>query len=122
MAEMVAELVIERISFDYGVEFAAGDGSVVRVEGEGSVVSHGQPPVWFDAESAGPVASVLLGFLHQGAKVLLDGSTLQLSADDVGLVLRVAPSNEYEAWSTAMADGSRIVCMDDGTVSRWAAS
>ncbi len=122
MAELVAELAIGRISFDYGVEFASDDGSIVRVEGEGSVARHGGPPVSFDAESAGPVASILLGFLHQGVRVLLDGATLELSTNELGLVLRVAPSSEFEAWSTALADGSRLVCTDDGTVSRWAAS
>jgi len=121
MPEFLAEVVIERISFDFGVEFLANDGSVVRVEGEGSVAGHGVSQLTFDAESASPVAAALLGFLHRKAVLSIDENTLELSVPDMGLALRVGPSAEYEAWSAVLADGSRLVCADGGKVARWPA-
>jgi hypothetical protein len=119
MTEFLADLFIERVSFAYSIEFLGRDGSIVVIGGQGLVIDEFAEPIVFDAESPSPAASTLLGFLHEEVKLSLDQGTLVLLARH-GLVLRIAASAEYEAWSVVLADGSRIVCAADATVTRWA--
>lgn len=121
MVEILTEGPFDRVSFDYGVEFVTVGGTTIRVEGQGVVYDRGKTPRIFDTEAPAAVASTLLNFLHRPARVLLDGATLVLAVDPA-LELRVEPSTEFEAWSVAFSDGSRIVCTDSGQVTRWSAS
>lgn len=122
MAEVLSEGPVERIAFDFGVEFLTGDGATVRAEGDAELVADGGVARAFDAESPAGVASVLLEFLHRPARVLLEGASLVMRSTDPILELRVEPSMEFEAWSVTAADGSRVVCSPGGEVTRWSGS
>ena len=122
MVEVLAEAVIERLTFDYGIEFLTDDRTTVRIEGQGVVGQTGGSFQTFDAEAPSAVAPLLLEFLHRPGRLLLDGATLVLAKADPALEMRVGPSEGYEAWSATFSDGTRLVCAGDGEVTRWAGS
>ena len=122
MSELLTESRIERVAFDYGVEFLTTDGAILRIEGLGTVGYEGQPKRSFDAEAPAGEVSTLVEFLHEQAELVLEAASLELVSKASQLVLRVEPSEEHEAWSVSFPDGSRLVCTTEGAVARWSAS
>lgn len=122
MCEVLNESAIERVSFDYGIEFLTSDGAIIRIEGLGTVGHEGEPKRPFDAQAPAEEVLVLLQFLHEQAGLGLDGAVLELVSKANRFVLRIEPSDEYEAWSVTFPDGSRLVCTTEGAVVRWPAS
>ena len=120
MAESLSEGSVSRISFDYGVELLLSDGAVVRVEGDGEVIRDGEVIGVFDAESPVAMSSTLLEFLNLDVVLSLDGAALLVSNLSERLTLTVGPSDDYEAWSLVLPDGSRLVSSCTGEVVRWA--
>lgn len=122
MPELLTHSTIERVAFDYGVEFLTGDGAIIRIEGLGTVGYEGEPWGVFDAEGPADEVSTLVEFLHAQTEVVLDGACLELVSKASQLTLRVEPSADYEAWSVSFPDGSRLICTTEGAVARWSAS
>ena len=117
MSEKVTSGTVDRVSFDYGLEFLIG-GFVLRVEGtarlyEGAVVE-------FDVEGAQSVAVPLVGLLHREVSVSIAAdSTLEFRDFSGALVFEAPPSVECESWTVTAVDGQKLVCGLGGEISRF---
>lgn len=114
----MVEGTVTQVSFSFGVELLVGDGASVRLEGPGTIRDSDSMDQAFDPESPSDSAPVLVQFLHREVQISLEGSTLIMTSDD-GMLLRVPPSDDYEAWSISHSDGSRVVCAVGGEITRW---
>lgn len=110
---------ISRVAFDFGVSFLTDGGSELRIDTVFDFRSEGAS-MTVDPSTASGFASTLLGLLHseiESAKVT-DAGALELCFRG-SFSLNVAPSDEFEAWAFAGAEGSKAVCMAGGGVSTW---
>lgn len=110
---------ISRVAFYFGVLFLMHGGSELRIDTafdfrpESTLMT-------IDPSTASGFASTLIGLLHieiEAAKVT-DAGALELCFRG-NSVLNVAPSDEFEAWTFAGAEGSKVVCMPGGGVTTW---
>ncbi len=117
--EFLCESTVDRVEFDFAVSFLFWRFGHVRIQDEATIRVNGEEPKKFDPEEPQDVALALLKFLHQEARMLLEGDTLVIAASDESLELRVEPSEEYEAWVMRLDDGGIIVSTPGGELTRW---
>jgi hypothetical protein len=112
---------VSRCAVDHAfvLEFHEGaESTVVRIEGEFTIVERGQACRLTPSEPRGLGPAVaLFGQVVSSARVSEKGR-LEIAFDD-GRSMRVEPDTRYEAWEFFGPGGMRAVCAPGGTISVW---
>jgi hypothetical protein len=112
---------IDRVSFDYAIEFLISDGATVRLESTFSLTINNQSQIFVRPEQPGVAARPiieLIGEVVAHASVSQDSGTLHLRLSNEAS-LSVPADKSYEAWTFTDRDGSRVVALPGGGIAVW---
>lgn len=114
---------VDEIDTEQAVTLVLSGGVAIRIESTFDLTEPAATPRIIDPENLS--ADLGLGLMLRGRVVeaaTADEESGLLSITFLGgLVLRVPPDPDFEAWSTSWSDGSTVVALPGGGLSSWGA-
>jgi hypothetical protein len=114
---------VDEVDTEHAVTLRFSGGAAVRIEGSFEFHGSGSKMLTLDPENLGTdhgLRDALEGQTINSAIADSDSGTLVITFD-VGISLHVLPDPEFEAWSATLSDGTKIVALPGGGLSRWGA-
>lgn len=112
---------VEQFDSEYAITLRLSDGSEVRIETKFELRCPSQEVAVFDPQNLdsgqGLLGALLGRAVDRATADEVTGFLAVVFADGVGL--DVAADPDYEAWSFVGRDGSRLVSLPGGGLSRW---
>ena len=108
--------------FDYAITLLTDKGAEIRIETDFSLRNPGGPiAVTISPEMRDQAAVILPAVLHETIRAAAaSNETGTLVLDFVhGVRLEVAANPDYEAWTVAAENGSKVVALPGGGLSTW---
>lgn len=122
MITSLASQSVSRVSFDFAISLLTDMGTEVRIQTPFTLIVE-SGSLELDPQSRSAEISNMLRLLD--SKVVdssIEESGLLTLEFDSGIGIRIEPHGDFEAWTIAGADGSKVVCLPGGGLTTWEAA
>lgn len=114
---------VEEVETEHAVTLVLSGGTKVRIESQFDLWEPGFAPTALDPEdlpSGQGLRQSLRGRIVEVGIADEDSGSLRITFDG-GLILQVLSDPDFESWSASWPDGTTVVALPGGGLSRWGA-